>query len=207
MSILYIDAENIRIREYHLIYIMILYNISKIFVYSDMNKNNLCQHYIDWCFKYNCFLIHVPSIKGKNSVDMQMTIDITEYCLNNNNNNILIASNDRDFTPLCLFLKSKNNHVILIAYDKLDDTIIDIVDDYHLINIIPIDLYFIIQCFIIKFTNQMTISQIKKLLKKFNKKKKMKYYTQILFMIQNHYNNIFKLENKTTVILKSRIFI
>ena len=51
-SYLIIDAENIRICEEDLIYLIIKYKVDKIIIYFDMEKNNISHSYSDWSFKF-----------------------------------------------------------------------------------------------------------------------------------------------------------
>jgi hypothetical protein len=180
-SILVIDAENIHLKEEELVYIKFFYNIEKIYIYFDMEKNNISQHYIDWIYKYNTFLLNVPSIGGKNSVDLQITIDITEQSiLNKNLKNVILASNDRDFFPLCLLLKKYNKKIIIVAYNEICKNILNHIDYKIILNDISIDLKIVLFCFILCNQNNLSIQNLKKIIKKLNKKKKMKNYNQLL---------------------------
>lgn len=193
---LIIDAENIRIHEEELIYLIIRYHIDTIFVYFDMEKNNIAQHYSDWLFKYPCFLVHVPSIGGKNSVDLQISIDITEWCVRKKEiTTIVLASNDRDFFPLCQKLHSLRRRLCLVAQDKINDALLAVIQCHEYLSQIPIDLTILIHCFILEQKNKLTIPQIKRMLKKINKKKKMLDYPQLLMHLTDDWNDIFKVED------------
>jgi hypothetical protein len=194
-SYLIIDAENIRIHEEELIYLIIRYQIDVIFVYFDMEKNNIAQHYADWLFKYPCFLVHVPSIGGKNSVDLQISIDVTEWCVRKKEiTTIVLASNDRDFFPLCQKMQSLHRRLCLVAQDKINDTLLEVVQCYECLSKIPIDLTILIHCFLLEHKMTLTIPQIKRMLKKINKKKKMLDYPQLCTHLTTDWKDIFDVD-------------
>lgn len=192
-SYLIIDAENIRICEEDLIYLIIKYKVDKIIIYFDMEKNNISHNYSDWSFKYNCYLVHVPSIGGKNSVDLQISIDLTEWCITQKEiKNIILASNDRDFLPLCIKLKSWDKRIIIVAFQKINDTLRNVIDDFELIGNSSVDLNIILHCFLLENKNLISIVELKKLLKKINKKKKMQDYGNFIENLKSKWNNIFE---------------
>lgn len=194
-SCLFIDAENIRITEEDLLYILMECPIHIIFIYFDMEKNNLSQHYIDWIYKYNCFLINVPSIGGKNSVDLQMSIDITEWAIKEREmKNIIIASNDRDFYPLCATLKKYKKNITIIAYQKISEFITPLIDSSILLFDIPSDIKIIIHCFLLERKSVLSFTYIKKLLKKINKKKKMQDFKNLMVTL-GQFENIFTIND------------
>jgi hypothetical protein len=201
-SYLIIDAENIKVCEEDLIFLKIKYGIDEIIIYFDMEKNNISTHYNDWIFKYSCHMIHVESIGGKNSVDLQISIDLTEWCIKNKNiKTIILASNDRDFYPLCHKLKTLQKKMVIVAFQKINETLATIIDSFELIGNIPIDLQIILHCFLIENKTILTLSYLKKLLKKINKKKKMDDYNHLIDNISSKWNNIFDIE-ENNIILK-----
>jgi len=194
-SYLVIDAENIRIHEEELIYLIIRYQIDVIFVYFDMEKNNIAQHYTDWLFKYPCSLVHVASIGGKNSVDLQISIDVTEWCVRKKEiTTVVLASNDRDFFPLCQKLHSLHRRLCLVAHDKINDTLLSVVQCHECLSKIPIDLTILIHCFLLEHKKTLNIPHIKRMLKKINKKKKMLEYSQLYTHICTDWKDIFEVD-------------
>ena len=200
-SYLIIDAENIRICEEDLIYLIIKYGIDKIIIYFDMEKNNISSHYVDWSFKYNCYLVHVESIGGKNSVDLQISIDLTELCIRNKEiKTILLASNDRDFFPLCKKVKMLQKKVVIIAFQRVNEMMASIIDDFELIGTHSLDLQIILHCFLLENKTMLSIHFIKKLLKKINKKKRMQDYPNLFENFSLKWNNIFNVVDNNIIL-------
>lgn len=205
-SYLIIDAENIRICEEDLIYFIIKYKVDKIIIYFDMEKNNISHSYSDWSFKYNCYLVHVPSIGGKNSVDLQISIDLTEWCITRKEiQSIVLASNDRDFLPLCIKLKNWNKRIIIVAFQKINDTLQHVIDDFELIGNSSVDLNIILHCFLLENKNLISIVDLKKLLKKINKKKKMQDYANFIDNLKSKWNNIFQVSDNNIILNLPRL--
>lgn len=173
---LFIDAENMRLYENELLYLKILYNIDEIFIYCDLERNNIFQHYFDWIKKYKCFFINVSSIGGKNSVDLQISLDIFEKIFKNKKlHTILLASNDKDFYPICNKLLNYKKNIILIVQKHLCKQIQSIVTGFVYLDDISIDLKTILLCFLYIRKNKIQLLNLKKLLKKINKKKIIDY--------------------------------
>jgi hypothetical protein len=186
-NLLVIDAENIKLTEMDLVYIGCIYPIDEILIYFDMSKNNISSSYIDWSFKYtNCNLIDVPSINGKNSVDLQITIDVFEkITINKKIKNILIASNDRDFYPLCKKCKDRNIDITMIVYSKIHSMLYEFIKDVIILHHISTDERILLKCFIMERSQSMTLSGIKKMIKKLNSKKILSNYQDLHNIILN----------------------
>lgn len=201
-NFLFIDAENMYLSESELLYLNIIYKIDKIFIYFDMEKNNLFQHYSDWTFKYECYFVNVPSYGGKNSVDLQISIDILEHIfLDKNLKSIIIASNDRDFLPICKKIIGYKKKMIIVGSKFLCKDIIDLVDSFVLVDHIPMDLKIILLCFLYMRKNNLSISQIKKLIKKMNKKKNIQEFSKLDQTILK-WHTVFDITENNDVILK-----
>jgi hypothetical protein len=182
-SLLVIDAENIRIREEELLIIKTLHRIDKILIYLDMQKNNICQHYMSWIYKYNAFFIHVPSLTNKNSVDLKISIDMTEMAIKQHRlKKIFIASNDKDFIPLYLFLKKYKKKVYIIAYNEACKDICKYIKNLIILTQFDRELKTIISFFL--KLNQKEMDE--NILTDFAQKKKMD-----LYLILKKYKYIF----------------
>lgn len=185
-TLLFIDAENIHLSESELLYLMIIYKITKIFIYFDMDKNNLIQHYCDWTFKYECFFINVPAIGGKNSADLQISIDILESVyLYKNVKTILLASNDRDFLPICSKIHHYHKTFIIIAQKRVYEAIQRLVNECIYLQSIPSDVKIVLLCFLYTRQPTLTISAIKRFVKKINKKKEMEHFGNLEDTVRN----------------------
>lgn len=206
-SLLVIDAENIRLSEEELIYLSVHHSIDKIIIYSDMSKNNICKNYADWTFKYNhCYMVHVPSIGGKNSVDLQIAVDVIEIAICDRSiKEFLIASNDRDFLPLCKKLVVFQKKVSMIVYESINPVLETFVYKTIFLKHIDSDIKILIKCFILERSFILPTYSIKKIIKKLNLKKKISFYNDIEAYIRSNCNSFFSMDVDKNVILASSL--
>lgn len=178
-SFLIIDAENLKISEEELLILLSYFpKIEKILIYCDMEKNNILQHYQDWCLKYPCFMIHVPTLGGKNSVDLQISLDMMEYCLAKKKEilHFIMASHDRDFFPLFAKLKFYGKSVSLVVHKEPAFYPLDLVQECLVLKDIPLLVKNVMKCFLLERDRTLSISKIKKNLKKLNLKKNVRVH-------------------------------
>lgn len=183
-SVLFIDAENIRLSDIDRDILCTLHPVDRILIYGNLEKNNILKHYQHWVMDLeDCSLVHVPSVNGKNSVDLQISVDMMEMYFSGGMTGAVLVSHDRDFLPVCRKLYGYGLGVVLVcqrshnaSFDAFTTVCLDDIDP---------DLRIVIYCFLFERTASMELVYLNRLLKKLNKKKKMRDFAGLRANLEN----------------------
>jgi hypothetical protein len=202
-SILFIDAENIRLSDTDREILCARYPIDKILIYGNLEKNNILKHYQHWAMNLgNCFMIHVPSVNGKNSVDLQISVDMMEMYFCGDLSGAVLVSHDRDFLPVCRKLHGYGLGVVLVC-QRLNNGVFDTFTTVCLDDIDP-DLRIVIYCFLFEGKASLDLVYLNRLLKKLNKRKKMRDFAGIRANVESAWSDHFRLAGDTVVRVGAR---
>ncbi len=117
---LFFDAENISAKFVDEIFDE-LAKVGKVIIRKAYH-NWSCPRSQSWSTKLQEFAIEpiqvFSNISGKNSVDIKLTVDVTNLTHTNHVDIIVLASSDSDFTVLATDIKSKGIEVIGFGEDK-----------------------------------------------------------------------------------------
>ncbi|MGA1938767.1 NYN domain-containing protein [Arcobacter sp. YIC-310] len=134
----FIDCENISSEYIPQIFENLKKFASISFAKAYGNWKILGKNWEKMILKYGIEEEHVIStIKGKNSVDIKMTIDILNMSNKNNVDSVVIISSDSDFRSLVLDLKSKNIETIGFGEVKTHESLKNV---YNTFIELPINL-------------------------------------------------------------------
>ncbi|NDE13761.1 NYN domain-containing protein [bacterium] len=190
--VLFIDAENIRLSDTDRDILCSLYPVDRILIYGNLEKNNILKHYQHWVMDLeDCWMIHVPSINGKNSVDLQISVDMMEMYFSHGMTDAVLVSHDRDFLPVCSKLRGYGLDVVIVC-QRQQNTVFDAFTTVCLNDIDP-DLRIVIYCFLFERTASMELVYLNRLLKKINKRKKMRDLTALRTNLETAWRNYFTL--------------
>lgn len=203
LSVLFIDAENIRLSDTDRDILSTRHPVDRILIYGNLEKNNILKHYQHWVMDLeDCSMIHVPSVNGKNSVDLQISVDMMEMYFSGGMTNAVLVSNDRDFLPVCRKLRGYGVDVVLVCQRRnnasFDSFTTVCLDDFD-----P-DLRIVIYCFLFEGAATMELVYLNRLLKKLNKRKKMRDFGGLRANLESAWPGHVRLVGDTVVRVGAR---
>jgi hypothetical protein len=114
----------------------------------------------------------VRTERRKNSIDIQMAIDLIEMSITTDEERFVIASHDRDFIPVFSRLREYGKHVSVIGNDEVSTRVVSCVDEVFFTSTIHDHLKICLRAFLIKDKkNRLSLTEFKKNIKKINGRK------------------------------------
>jgi len=169
MTVLFVDAENINLMEEDLFYIVYRFGLSDVRVYT---TPDVAHKYATFHTCLHLSVVEVRTERGKNSIDIQMAIDIIEMSIATDEERFVIASHDRDFIPVFSRLREYGKHVSVIGNDEVSARVVSCVDEVFLTSAIHDHLKVFLKAFLVKDKkNRLSLTEFKKNIKKIKGRK------------------------------------
>lgn len=170
-TVLFVDAENIKLEEEDFMFLKHRFSISEAFLYTSPAQTPTYKKYNQ---ALNIQIKEVMTSTGKNSVDIQIAVDILETLFSGAVERFLVASHDRDFLPVFQKLRLFNKRVIAITSKGLSVKLQPHVDDVFQLSSIDNRFRIIAKALYMRHNRgRLSLTELKKNIKTMNRRKEL----------------------------------
>lgn len=189
-SVLYVDAENIKLYEEDFMFLRNKYDIQQIFIYTNHEQASSCSPTYHPTLPITTCWVSTQS--KKNSLDICMSIDIIESVFHHSYAHYLVASHDRDYLSLYKKLETYQKKVTVIGYQPLSPQL-HMIHTEILGQMDPV-LRVLLKAFLVQHRRDyLSVTELRKNIKKLNLRKLMPTddFKNIVSYIENQWSQYF----------------
>lgn len=191
---LYVDGENIKLDEGDFMFLQQRFHIDVVYVYTNPKMTFLTLF-------TPIKIIEVTASPGKNSVDIQIAVDVIESLYTSEISHYIIASHDRDFIPLYKKIQGAGRKITVVGHENISETIKENVDDICCMSKeIDTKLKVLLKAFLIQKTKRsyLSLTELKKNIKKMNARKQLTepVFKNLVGYIESTFSHVFQVEKR-----------